>query len=144
MGGILLTQTISVSLITGIYFLNFWFSYILFIIIVGGILVLFLYITRVARNEKFKLLKLYYVPLWLFFTTLATNAFTDDFIIIIINNQIKFWKIELRTLNFHFLSKYIYFPNRLFIALLIIYLFLTLILVVKLTDLYLGPLRQKF
>jgi hypothetical protein len=32
---------------------KFWFSYILFIIIIGGILVLFIYITRLASNEIF-------------------------------------------------------------------------------------------
>ena len=32
---------------------RFWFSYILFIIIIGGVLVLFLYITRLASNEIF-------------------------------------------------------------------------------------------
>jgi len=32
---------------------RFWCSYILFIIIIGGILVLFIYITRLASNEIF-------------------------------------------------------------------------------------------
>ena len=32
---------------------RFWYSYILFIIIIGGILVLFMYITRLASNEIF-------------------------------------------------------------------------------------------
>jgi len=32
---------------------DFWCSYILFIIIIGGILVLFIYITRLASNEIF-------------------------------------------------------------------------------------------
>ena len=32
---------------------RFWVSYILFIIIIGGILVLFIYITRLASNEIF-------------------------------------------------------------------------------------------
>jgi len=32
---------------------RFWCSYILFIIIIGGILVLFMYITRLASNEIF-------------------------------------------------------------------------------------------
>ena len=32
---------------------RFWVSYILFIIIIGGILVLFIYKTRLASNEKF-------------------------------------------------------------------------------------------
>jgi len=52
-GPILLIQTVIVCLIRGTTFKSFWFSYILFIIIIGGILVLFIYITRLASNETF-------------------------------------------------------------------------------------------
>lgn len=108
-------------------------------------LVLFLYITRVARDEKFKYNKLLLLPLGFIACSLFLNLFLDDFFTIKIRIQHRFWNERLRIKsNFYFLTKYIYFPNRLLIILLIIYLFLTLILVVKLTDLYLGPLRQKF
>lgn len=43
-----------VAIITGLYNYNYWYSYIIFLIIVGGMLVLFIYITRIASNEKFK------------------------------------------------------------------------------------------
>jgi len=42
-----------ICLIRGTIYRRFWFSYILFIIIIGGILVLFIYITRLASNEIF-------------------------------------------------------------------------------------------
>ena len=43
----------SSNLIRGTISRSFWFSYILFIIIIRGILVLFIYITRLASNEIF-------------------------------------------------------------------------------------------
>jgi len=42
-----------ICLIRGTIYRRFWFSYILFIIIIGGMLVLFIYITRLASNEIF-------------------------------------------------------------------------------------------
>jgi len=52
-GILLLIQTTIVRLIRGTIYKRFWFSYILFIIIIGGILVLFIYITGLASNEIF-------------------------------------------------------------------------------------------
>jgi NADH-ubiquinone oxidoreductase chain 6 len=52
-GLILLIQAVIVCLIRGKIYRSFWFSYILFIIIIGGILVVFIYITRLASNETF-------------------------------------------------------------------------------------------
>ncbi len=42
------------------------------------------------------------------------------------------------------LIKYFNFPNNLIIIIIIIYLFITLIAVVKITKFLYGPLRQKF
>jgi hypothetical protein len=52
-GLILLIQTVIVCLIRGTIYKSFWFSCILFIIIIGRILVLFIYITRLASNKTF-------------------------------------------------------------------------------------------
>merc|ERR1712198_806681 len=49
----LLSQTILICLITGLSSSSFWFSYILFLIFLGGILVLFIYVTSLASNEMF-------------------------------------------------------------------------------------------
>merc|ERR1712221_33590 len=50
----LLSQTILICLITGLSSSSFWFSYILFLIFLGGMLVLFIYVTSLASNEIFK------------------------------------------------------------------------------------------
>jgi NADH-ubiquinone oxidoreductase chain 6 len=53
MGLVLIVHTIRIGVVTGIMARNFWFSYILFLVFLGGVLVLFIYITRLASNEKF-------------------------------------------------------------------------------------------
>nr|YP_009350270.1 NADH dehydrogenase subunit 6 [Apilitermes longiceps]AQP26720.1 NADH dehydrogenase subunit 6 [Apilitermes longiceps] len=53
MGMMLLMQTTMVCLISGTMYKSFWFSYILFMIMIGGMLVLFMYMTSLASNEMF-------------------------------------------------------------------------------------------
>ena len=52
-GLILLIQTTILCFIRTKIYRRFWFSYILFTIIIGGILILFINITRLASNEIF-------------------------------------------------------------------------------------------
>nr|AGO50137.1 NADH dehydrogenase subunit 6 [Kamimuria wangi] len=55
MGLMLLLQLFLVTLITGFMTQSFWFSYILFLVFLGGLLVLFIYVTSLASNEMFTL-----------------------------------------------------------------------------------------
>jgi NADH-ubiquinone oxidoreductase chain 6 len=55
MGLVLLIQTLIVALLTGVLASSFWFSYILFLVFLGGMLVLFIYVTRLASNEMFSI-----------------------------------------------------------------------------------------
>jgi NADH-ubiquinone oxidoreductase chain 6 len=49
----LIFHSVVIALITGLTGGSFWFSYVLVLVFLGGVLVLFLYITRLAANEKF-------------------------------------------------------------------------------------------
>nr|YP_010373926.1 NADH dehydrogenase subunit 6 [Coomaniella dentata]UPI13507.1 NADH dehydrogenase subunit 6 [Coomaniella dentata] len=145
MGFILLLQSIFISLISGISNLNFWFSYILFLIMVGGMLVLFIYMTSIASNEKFS----YSNPLMMMFLssimlTILMSFFLESFI-----NYFSLNNIDLFTLSFSEiwklpLSKSFNYPSNILLFMLMIYLFITLIAVVKITNPQEGPLRQKF
>nr|QXT43943.1 NADH dehydrogenase subunit 6 [Alyscotermes sp. BDIT11-3-1b] len=53
MGMMLLMQTTMVCIISGTMYSSFWFSYILFMIVIGGMLVLFMYMTSLASNKMF-------------------------------------------------------------------------------------------
>nr|ARH55206.1 NADH dehydrogenase subunit 6 [Silpha tyrolensis] len=141
MGLILLSQTILIALISGVISLNFWFSYILFLIMVGGMLVLFIYMTSVASNEKFKYsMLIMLMNMILLFMSLP--FYFSDIMMLYINNI----KIEnlMNEEMFLSLSKFFNYPSSIILMMMIIYLFITLIAVVKITNISYGPLRQKF
>nr|AEZ55661.1 NADH dehydrogenase subunit 6 [Byrrhus sp. MJTNT-2012] len=144
MGLILLSQTILVTLIIGIYSSNFWFSYILFMIMVGGMLVIFIYMTSIASNEKFKFSK----AITIMFLSLAFIMIFSTFIdsmMVNLNNSLPDSFNFMKFPNYKFsMNKYLNYPTNLISVTLIIYLFFTLIAVVKITNINYGPLRQKF
>nr|QWB85713.1 NADH dehydrogenase subunit 6 [Chlorophorus diadema diadema] len=138
-GLILLVQTLLVALITGMLNSNFWFSYILFLIMVGGMLILFIYMTSIASNEKFKLsmnLSLI-IPIYLLLlsSTLMDKMFSS---MSVKNTELALMSKDLS------MSKYMNFPNNLIMMSVIMYLLITLIMVVKITTIKKGPLRQMF
>nr|APX39204.1 NADH dehydrogenase subunit 6 [Crepidodera aurata] len=142
-GLILLLQTILTSLITGLMNYNFWYSYILFLIMIGGMLILFIYMTSIASNEKFKinykLMMLMFIPLMILLIMLIMDSYYFNYM------QINNLKVFSSNYNNNFsMKKYFNFPNHFIMLTMIIYLFITLIVVVKITYLTYGPLRQKF
>nr|YP_009646731.1 NADH dehydrogenase subunit 6 [Gonioctena intermedia]APM86026.1 NADH dehydrogenase subunit 6 [Gonioctena intermedia]AVX29551.1 NADH dehydrogenase subunit 6 [Gonioctena intermedia]AVX29564.1 NADH dehydrogenase subunit 6 [Gonioctena intermedia] len=143
-GLILLLQSILISSITGFMNFNFWFSYILFLIMVGGMLVLFIYMTSIASDEKFKFsfktMMLILIMLMISFMLLFMDNFYYSFLYKMFDsmNQNDFKN------NYLSMNKYINFPNNFIMFMMIMYLFITLIMVVKITNIHYGPLRQKF
>nr|AXS65046.1 NADH dehydrogenase subunit 6 [Curculionoidea sp. 15 KM-2017] len=140
LGCILLIQTILLSLSSGFMYFNFWFSYILFLIMIGGMLVMFLYMTSIASNEKFSMPK-------------NKIMIMSPLIPIILLFMDKFYSnlINLSSINLNFnnlpsnlsLTKFFNFPNMTMLIILMIYLLATLIATVKITGKNFGTLRQK-
>nr|AVN67537.1 NADH dehydrogenase subunit 6 [Pycnoscelus nigra] len=138
MGLILLLQTVMISVITGMMTQSFWFSYVLFLIFLGGMLVLFIYVTSLASNEMF---------------SMSTKILVSS--ILISMSIMIFMKMQLDTKNQETMSflinnsmtyipliKLYSTPTSFITILLATYLFLTLIAVVKITNIFKGPLRQ--
>nr|ALO71100.1 NADH deshydrogenase subunit 6 [Pselaphinae sp. 9 EF-2015] len=142
MGATLLIQTIIIALITGMLMINFWFSYILFLIMIGGMLVLFIYMTSIASNEKFMFSnKLMLFFLMMIMMSLIMFILIDNKFFYLLNFSSNLMNNYQFSLN---LSKFFNFPSNIILFLMIIYLFITLIAVVKITNIKIGPLRQKF
>lgn len=147
-GLILLLQTTLICLLTGLIIKTFWFSYVLFLVFLGGILVLFIYVTSLASNEMFSLsIKIFCLRLisFIFISLLIWTkdkniifSFFINYDIYMINEISAFY-----TENSLILNKIYNFPINLVSILLMIYLFLTLIAVVKITNIFEGPLRPK-
>lgn len=146
MGLALLSQTILICVITGLSNSSFWFSYILFLIFLGGMLVLFIYVTSLASNEMF-------TPsitmAFVFTTVLLLSAgllFIDP--MIIPKTPLYDFGLPLKNLAYSSdlsLISTIYNPTVMNLTIFIVfYLLLTLIVVVKITDAFFGPLRLSF
>nr|YP_009251348.1 NADH dehydrogenase subunit 6 [Bicellonychia lividipennis]AIQ80145.1 NADH dehydrogenase subunit 6 [Bicellonychia lividipennis] len=145
MGLMLLIQTTLISLASGFVNLNFWFSYILFIVMVGGLLVLFIYMTSIASNEKFKhsnmmMFILMMTLLVIAITMILYNPYDSQYSYSSIDSM----PLDNQPLFFMTLSKYMSYPMSMISIMLIIYLLIALIAVVKITMIKYGPLRQKF
>lgn len=108
-------------------------------------LVLFIYITRIASNEKFKYSnKIISLLIFTLLIRIIIYVIVDKFIIYqdIITLEINSSNQSINWINS--ISKYLNYPTNLIIIIIIIHLFITLIATVKITDISYGPLRQKF
>nr|YP_337872.1 NADH dehydrogenase subunit 6 [Squilla empusa]ABA18084.1 NADH dehydrogenase subunit 6 [Squilla empusa] len=144
MGMMLLLQTLVICAITALMNFYVWFSYILFLIFLGGMLVLFIYITSLASNEMFQ----FSFKMIFFFTTMMGLSimllFMDPLLL-----DFKMASADMSSLMGNsynsqmVLISNIYSTNTMMTTLfMILYLLLTLIVVVKITYTFLGPLRM--
>nr|ARB50179.1 NADH dehydrogenase subunit 6 [Rhombodera sp. FY-2017] len=141
MGLILFLQTISMCLISGLMSLSFWFSYVLLLIYLGGMLVLFMYVTSLASNEMFFysnkiFFTIIFLPLF-FLLIYYINPFYPSNMYENMENS-----LILSLIPNNFLLKMYNQPINMITILIASYLFLTLIAVVKIINIYKGPLRQ--
>lgn len=145
LGGILFTQTSLAALARSYLFINSWYRYILFLIIIGGILILFIYMTRIASNEKFLIPSKWKIFRNCFFIRvflISYSFFNDTFIEKLISTKWNFFWLD-ESFKPWTLSKFFNEPFYQIIIFLIIYLFLTLIATVKISGKPKGSLRQK-
>nr|QOW08080.1 NADH dehydrogenase subunit 6 [Attagenus augustatus augustatus] len=146
MGTTLLLQTLLMTMLTGFFFENFWYSYILFLIMVGGMLVLFIYMTSIASNEKFKLSMSMTLTLTLLMLTSLMMMMTNT-------NELftKLTEMNMQDMELWFpmkmwelsMIKFFMEPGNKMFILIMIMLLMALIAVVKITSISHGALRQK-
>nr|AYM84970.1 NADH dehydrogenase subunit 6 [Ommatolampis quadrimaculata] len=139
-------QTFLIGLMTGTMMESFWLAYILFLTFLGGMLVLFIYITSIASNEMFQL-KFYIVittmMLWLFM--MITLILIDKMMLIDFfknSETFNFNKMSLFQEMTISLNKLYNKPTFMISIMMMIYLFLTLLAVVKITNINQGPIRK--
>nr|YP_010728525.1 NADH dehydrogenase subunit 6 [Endochironomus albipennis]WEF49766.1 NADH dehydrogenase subunit 6 [Endochironomus albipennis] len=150
-GFMLMIQTMLIVIFSGMMIKSFWFSYSLFLIFLGGMLILFMYMTSIASNEEFKFkinfknlsfMMIYTLMILMFFI-----FFNQNFLFFNKINNIEILNLETMKMYFlennFLLNKMYNFPMNLITIMLINYLFLTLIAVVKITNIFEGPMRPK-
>nr|AVN68001.1 NADH dehydrogenase subunit 6 [Cosmozosteria sp. B117] len=143
MGLMLLIQTVIICMMTGLLSQSFWFSYILFLVFLGGMLILFIYVTSLASNEMFYFSMKMLISMVLIMILLLMLINNNDMINInnmemMMHDNIYSKENELTMI----LTKLYNQPTNMITIMLASYLFLTLIAVVKITNISKGPLRQ--
>nr|YP_009057625.1 NADH dehydrogenase subunit 6 [Apocheima cinerarius]AHG99147.1 NADH dehydrogenase subunit 6 [Apocheima cinerarius]ALO20605.1 NADH dehydrogenase subunit 6 [Apocheima cinerarius]ALP86152.1 NADH dehydrogenase subunit 6 [Apocheima cinerarius] len=150
-GLMILFQTLLMCMLSGMLIKTYWFSYILFLTFLGGLLVLFIYVSSIASNEMFNLsfnIKMMMMMSLMLISISQIYLFTfenmnwmnlsnnindnDNFMdMLFFNNENK---INLNKLyNNH---------TYMIMMMLVIYLFISLVAIVKITNIFYGPLRS--
>nr|YP_009350374.1 NADH dehydrogenase subunit 6 [Prohamitermes mirabilis]AQP26898.1 NADH dehydrogenase subunit 6 [Prohamitermes mirabilis] len=137
MGLMLLIQTTMVCMISGTMYSSFWFSYILFMIMIGGMLVLFMYMTSLASNEMFSpsnkmvLTAMMMTPMLMYMMPTITNN--------------KEMKVHNTMMENEITTTTTVMYNQMMgtmTTLLVLYMLMTLIVVVNIINVTKGPLRH--
>nr|YP_008080467.1 NADH dehydrogenase subunit 6 [Melanitis leda]AEH05136.1 NADH dehydrogenase subunit 6 [Melanitis leda] len=149
MGLLILMQTLLICILSGMLINSYWFSYILFLVFLGGLLVLFIYVSSIASNE---IMKIYFfnkiMLIFMIFSVLILSSLLIDNLnwlnFSFNEDMINFFNMFMFSFNennislFKLYNKQTYFM----MIMMIIYLFITLIAVVKITNIFFGPLRS--
>nr|YP_009942722.1 NADH dehydrogenase subunit 6 [Populicerus confusus]QOC72417.1 NADH dehydrogenase subunit 6 [Populicerus confusus] len=136
MGMILMTQTILMTIFMNKMMTTSWLIMITFLMMIGGLLILFIYMSSLASNEKFKInLKPMFIMIMIF---IVSEELIQD---MQINEQQNILKNEYMD---HLSLIKLYNKKSMMITLImVLYLLLTMIVVTKLVKHYEGPLRSK-
>nr|ATL76502.1 NADH dehydrogenase subunit 6 [Stylotermes sp. Chi-131] len=137
MGMMLLIQTMTMCMISGSMYKSFWFSYILFMIMVGGMLVLFMYMTSIASNEMLspsnKMITTATIATLMTMNYMTTKTNSKE-----MNNHDSMTENEITTTTN---TMYNQITGSMTI-LLVTYMLMTLIVVVNMINMSKGPLRK--
>lgn len=132
---LLIFETFLICIFIGVSLQTFWFSYILFLVFIGGTLILFSYVISLIKSSKIYIKKN---------VNLLIGLTGRIFFII------KFKNLDLnirdRLENYNVLNwfKLFNFPLNIINLFLINFLFFILIITVKFTKNFFGPLRSKY
>nr|YP_010947342.1 NADH dehydrogenase subunit 6 [Mustilizans shennongi]WGO62364.1 NADH dehydrogenase subunit 6 [Mustilizans shennongi] len=149
MGLMILIQTLFTCILSGMMINSYWFSYILFLVFLGGLLVLFIYVSSIASNELFTSNPK--IKMFIFFTFIMIITIQVAYM-----NNLNWMNLNINNLEKNNLLELLLFFNNenkininklynkqmmMLMIMLMIYLFITLVAVVKITNIFYGPLR---
>nr|YP_009002080.1 NADH dehydrogenase subunit 6 [Pseudocellus gertschi]AGL11941.1 NADH dehydrogenase subunit 6 [Pseudocellus gertschi] len=120
---ILMLFTITTSMKTFMIHNNAWYSYTILLIMIGGMMVIFIYMTSTTPNKMFKMSPLIFISLIAMFNLMPTEKTPS-------------WSQNIKT------NPILEFSTNLNTILLTLYLLLTLIIINKSTSHYEGPMRS--
>nr|WRQ18235.1 NADH dehydrogenase subunit 6 [Multinervis guangxiensis] len=134
MGVMLLSQTFIMIMLINKMSSSSWFIMITFLMMIGGLLILFMYMSSLASNEKFKTNKKILLISFI-------QIFMTDEMLMENNSEIQMIQMD-KKLEKLSMSK-MYSKTMMTSIMMILYLLLTMISISKIVKHYEGPLRAK-
>nr|YP_010048407.1 NADH dehydrogenase subunit 6 [Mollitrichosiphum tenuicorpus]QPK76760.1 NADH dehydrogenase subunit 6 [Mollitrichosiphum tenuicorpus] len=135
---IILTQSISLTMLINLINKTSWISFMLFILYVGGLMIIFLYISSIAFNElninkNYKNILIKMIFILMIFYMMKNFILLENFQL---ENKFIFED------NFYLINMFL-LPNNLMIYFMLMILLFMLILIIWLLKNNKGPIRQK-
>nr|YP_011036664.1 NADH dehydrogenase subunit 6 [Planaphrodes sahlbergii]WRK21268.1 NADH dehydrogenase subunit 6 [Planaphrodes sahlbergii] len=136
MATILLMQTMLMSMTMNKMMKESWFAMITFLMMIGGLLILFMYMSSIASNEKlkFKIKFLLLLPLFFMVTDEMMNQVQTT------ENQEMLMTISKEKIS---MMKLYNKKSMMITMMMVMYLLLTMICISKIVKIHEGPLRMK-
>lgn len=143
-GVTLLISTILISLIVGVLHSSIWVSYVTVLILLGGLLVIFIYVSLLASNEIFNKKASYKIPVTFSILTFLILVVINPFIVepLLSSNESMFYTLNKKRLEW--LTDFYSMELSSLTLFLIFYLLLTLLIVVFNTKNNHRTLRSSF
>nr|WEV93746.1 NADH dehydrogenase subunit 6 [Bryodema gebleri] len=142
----IIIQTLLIGVVMGSMMESFWLSYILFLTFIGGMMVLFIYITSISSNEMFNIKSTSMISITIMMLITMIMIYSTEKIMfteIIKNTETMNMKY---TMNFQemtmSLMKMYNNPTLIITIMMMIYLFIALLAVVKINNINQGPIRK--
>nr|YP_010736933.1 NADH dehydrogenase subunit 6 [Busonia albilateralis]WEP24820.1 NADH dehydrogenase subunit 6 [Busonia albilateralis] len=136
LGTLLLMQTFCMTILINMVLSTSIISLLTFIMLIGGLMILFIYMSSLASNEKFK------TNTKMMIMMISLIIMSEELMFNHQNNELQDFCLLENNENLYFMKLY----NKKSMAIsimLFIYLLLTMIMVTKLIKYYEGPLRAK-
>nr|YP_010990627.1 NADH dehydrogenase subunit 6 [Diostrombus politus]WOW99045.1 NADH dehydrogenase subunit 6 [Diostrombus politus] len=143
LGFTMIMQTMLLCLNMSIYSETSWYSYILFITIIGGMMIMFMYMASIASNEKFKLNK-FLIPTMLISLTSMTLMEILDFTLEYPNNMKEMKMTSLTSPEMKSTMKFFNMNKGMITMMMIISLLITMIAVTNISSTFEGPLKKTY
>nr|YP_011014885.1 NADH dehydrogenase subunit 6 [Caliscelis rhabdocladis]WQB38579.1 NADH dehydrogenase subunit 6 [Caliscelis rhabdocladis] len=141
MGSMLMMQTMMICLVSSSKFNSPWYSYILFITMIGGLMVMFMYMSSIASNEKMKMMptKKIIILLTILMIIFIMNMKEQEY-------MEKMYQIKLNTNNLEEIkstSKFFNFKKMNLSIMMIMILLFTMVSITNISSSKEGPLKMK-
>nr|AFY16855.1 NADH dehydrogenase subunit 6 [Longivalvus hyalospilus] len=143
LGLVLILQTLVLSITMGTM-TSFWFLYLLILVFIGGMLVLFIYVTSIFPNEKFSFNQNMFI---IFLISALFMIFMLSFMNMNFMMNLNLNNLEIilnMKSNMIMISTMKIFSTQgnLILMFLVNYLFYCMVIVIKMTNFFKGPLRK--